>query len=401
MEFKKKKNSEINNLGSFVENLIIIFIIFVLILTVLDDIAIIYNWPISIRNIMLILGFAFDLIFTIEFVVRIIVNANHKNVGHYFFHQRGWVDLISSVPLLLLDSGPNFFHYLFGGASGGGLMLQAIKVVKAIRVTRILRLLRMIKILGKIHNTDSHMANRHIAVISTASIVSIIFVYTIFTACGYLENTGLQKTQTAFFERTIDKIQNLKSEMNGSDKHDEAYATKLFKTLLGEKGKTDHPVMQIYLKDKLVFSNYAEADLEKYYHYNNNEKIENRFSNEGNVITYKKGDIVAMFNMQPIVAEKTKMNIVLFCAIVFMVISFMTVYTRHFVQNVTDVVHVMKRGFETADFNLEVKVKPEFDEDEIFQLAQIYNEVWLPAKAKEKEQDPTTDTGGLTLDDFI
>ena len=280
-------------------------------------------------------------------------------------------------------------------------MLQAIKVVKAIRVTRILRLLRMIKILGKIHNTDSHMANRHIAVISTASIVSIIFVYTIFTACGYLENTGLQKTQTAFFERTIDKIQNLKSEMNGSDKHDEAYATKLFKTLLGEKGKTDHPVMQIYLKDKLVFSNYAEADLEKYYHYNNNEKIENRFSNEGNVITYKKGDIVAMFNMQPIVAEKTKMNIVLFCAIVFMVISFMTVYTRHFVQNVTDVVHVMKRGFETADFNLEVKVKPEFDEDEIFQLAQIYNEVWLPAKAKEKEQDPTTDTGGLTLDDFI
>ncbi len=91
-------------------------------------------------------------------------------------HQRGWIDLISSVPLLLLSSGPEVLLMVFpeiGHGAGLGFM-SSIKIVKAVRVSRILRLLRLLKVMGKIQNTDSQMANRHIAMVSTIATMAFI-----------------------------------------------------------------------------------------------------------------------------------------------------------------------------------------------------------------------------------
>jgi methyl-accepting chemotaxis protein len=82
-------------------------------------------------------------------------------------------------------------------------------------------------------------------------------------------------------------------------------------------------------------------------------------------------------------------------------LSFMFVYSRHFVQNVTDVVHVMQKGISDANFNLEVSIRKDFEHDEIFVLAKSYNEVLLPEKMKSKASGESTDTGGLSMDDFL
>ena len=398
----EKKHSEINNLGSIWENIIIACIIIVLVITFLDDLAVIYHWSVKSRGILIILGFVFDVIFTAEFIARTIINSRHKAGWHYILHQRGWIDFLSSVPLLLLNSMWEFMFYvgLLQGEAGSKGILSAIKVVKAVRVTRILRLLRMVKILGKIHNTDSHMANRHIAVISTTAIMSIIIAYSAFSFSGYLNVNAVEQGQIAFYEKLLENVPRMKENLNFKNKNDSRVTKKIMSNLLFDMKHEESQVIQIYYKGQLLIQNYTRTEIVNDFHYDHTRPIKERF-NDPNVLSLEKNDFTMFINMSSVYREATKVQLVIFVCILLMVLAFMTLYTRHFVQNVTDVVHVMQKGLEDKDFNLEVKVRDEFIEDEIFKLAQTYNETWLPVKSKEQEKEEENDTGGLTLDDFM
>src|SRR5687767_4020069 len=98
----KKNYHEANYLGAVVENFIIVAIVFALVITVLDEFATVLDFSLPARNIILILSCLTDIIFTFEFGARLIVTGRHGAAKHYMVHQRGWIDLISSVPLLIL-----------------------------------------------------------------------------------------------------------------------------------------------------------------------------------------------------------------------------------------------------------------------------------------------------------
>ncbi len=170
-------NFNMKKLSGFFENFIFIAIILVIIQTFLEDFSSYKSWSVLIRNILLISGFILDFIFTIEFIVRSSVNARNKKFIEYFWYNRGWIDLLSSIPLLLLNSGPALYVILSGDvyllAEGVGV-LNVFKIIKAIRVARILRLIRIVKIFGKIHNTDSPMTQHHTALITSSAVFSII-----------------------------------------------------------------------------------------------------------------------------------------------------------------------------------------------------------------------------------
>ena len=68
---------------------------------------------------------------------------------------------------------------------------------------------------------------------------------------------------------------------------------------------------------------------------------------------------------------------------------------------VTDPIHVMKEGFKKGDYNLQVLIQKEYDEDEIFDLAKLFNEKYLPMKLKDKEEGQAETEGVISLDDFI
>ena len=75
-----------------------------------------------------------------------------------------------------------------------------------------------------------------------------------------------------------------------------------------------------------------------------------------------------------------------FAIIIALVLAFMVIYTRHFVQNISDVLHIMEKGFKKKDYSLQVHVKDEYEDHEVFRLARFYNDNYLPAKIRRIEK---------------
>ncbi len=400
----KKNYHEANFLGSFVENFIIGAIIFALVITVLDEFATVYEFTVSARNSILVASFATDLLFTIEFAARLIVTRRHNAARHYMVHQRGWIDLISSVPLMLLSSGPEALLMLnpdlFGHGAGLGFM-SSIKIVKAVRVSRILRLLRLLKIMGKIQNTDSQMANRHIAVISTIATISFIVVYSFMAFTGTMGFHDIERQNDAFYKNLATNIQAVANESVGTPEAKQNKARDMLSNLMLNIDSSQSGIAQVYFQNSLLLSNFTAEYLQTHFRYDDSRATADKFHGDGHVHVVTHGDVLIFVNTWPIQKEKARVNIMVFFGICAILLSFMFVYSRHLVQNVTDVVHVMQKGVTDNNFNLEVSIREDFASDEIFQLARSYNEILLPEKMKNKSAGETTETGGLSMDDFL
>jgi hypothetical protein len=268
-------------LGKIIDNTLLVIILLSIVQIITDDFAVIgswsatYNWAKDWDLWMIILGFAFDVIFTLEFIGRSINALAHKRFVTYFFYERGWIDLLASAPLLGLLSGPAFYEYAFNGviAIKGNRFVGNLKVIKAIRVSRILRLLRVLKIFGKIENVMSKMSQHHVSSVSALVVTCSVAVFMFLTSIGFVD--------------------------------------------LGE-----NPIIEARVSLTFTF--------------------------------------VAIAN----------------------VLMISLLYGRHFAQNVSDPIYVMKRGMIEDDYNFTVKSKKPYKDEEIFQLAEAYNTLWLPMKVR-------------------
>ena len=81
-------------------------ILLVLIQTFVEDLAVLLGWSWTVRKILIFSGFGFDLFFSLEFITRYFSALRKGKAVKYMFQERGWVDLIASLPLLFLSSGP-------------------------------------------------------------------------------------------------------------------------------------------------------------------------------------------------------------------------------------------------------------------------------------------------------
>ena len=91
-----------------------------------------------------------------------------------------------------------------------------------------------------------------------------------------------------------------------------------------------------------------------------------------------------------------------FTIIICVVLAFMLIYTRHFVQKITDPLHIMDKGFRKKDYNLQVHIKDEYEAHEVFKLAKFYNDNYLPAKSRRlKKMEEEAPKNGLSMKDFL
>lgn len=367
---------------SWLENSIIILILLVVVQTVLEDLSVIYEWSHSTTAKLTIAGFIFDILFSAEFIARSVISKKRGDFKIYFQYHRGWIDFLSSLPLLLFVSGPAVLILIYGNEEAGVTLgfLSVLKTAKAIRVTRILRLIRVVKLFGKIQNTESVMTNRHVGVISTISVVVMVLVLIV--------------AQMAPFIRLGDHSDYLK-----------ARKVELAVMLSGGKGSPSEKWIVQNLK-----LNPANRDIVKVLDVNGREVY--RSENYSSLIwkTYNHGEPIRVSEKYSVVlahniadSRHGKENMIIFLSILGLIFAMMFIYSKIFAQQVSDPLYVMEKGFKDWDYNFEVKINPHYSNDEVFELAKAYNNRWLPLKhqIRAHRAKKETEKSSIDLDDIL
>lgn len=366
-----------SKIRSALENLVIVAIVLVLIQTFLEDFAVLAGWSWDVRLVLLFTGFAFDIFFSIEFLTRLYVAFINRRAGIYFWYERGWIDLLASIPLLLLSSGPAVLAYWTGSATIVGFagILNVLKVVKAIRIARILRLLRVLKIFARIRNTDSTMAQRHVAKISTVAVTVVVGGVLLFTVAMTLLNAPSLETryQTRSLQ-LLDRVDELDLTSAGDVNR------------LEDLAEVEESILLVQQDGRTVYSRFDTGYYESYF-----GPTDYGFGERGNARVF--------FDLRPVNQEQSRANLMYFGVIVLLVLAFMLYYSPHFALTVSDPIHVMRRGMNEKGYNLEVKIPSLYREDEVYRLGRLYNEVYLPLKDRSSGGDDS-DVLDLKMDDI-
>ena len=359
----------------YLEGFVIVMILLVLIQTFLEDFAVVMGLGWDFRRVLIYSGFAFDLFFSLEFLIRLYYALLAGRGAYYFFKDRGWIDLLASVPLLAFNSGPALFALILGGGafSSFGGFLNILKVVKAIRIARILRLLRVAKIFKQIKNTDSQMAQRHIARISTLTIASFVFVVFVYTLLA-----GFTTLPSAF------------------DQAEERFAAAV-ETLSNPSFDTPQRIAE-----------YAGVDQSLLLVKEGSETLYSRFDNltyrrifgPGDYYYQQRGEKAFFFDLRWVNILTARDNLLYFLVVVVLTVMFLFVYSPHFALTVSDPIHVMRRGMSEVSYNLEVKTDGPYRSDDVYRLAQVYNEVFLPMKHRSGSGEKGTGRSDITMADI-
>lgn len=358
---------------SFFENLVLVAILLVLVQTFLEDLAVVLDWTASSRLVLMILGFVFDLFFTVEFIVRSYDAWRYRRFGAYFWYERGWIDFLASVPLLLLNSGPAMLALAAGGVSviGIGGMLNILKVVKAIRIARVLRLLRVLKIFRRIKNTESVMAQRHVAMISATAVSIFVVALMIATIIGaFFSAPSMDEEYQLHAYRLLTYLSNRSDALSGDEIEDIM--------------ALEESVLLLRDGNRVLYSRYPNAYFQDYF-------------GTGDY-GYLEVDGVGVFiDLRPINRDQSASNLRYFFLIIAMILVYMFVYSPHFAMTVSDPIHIMRRGLSEQQYNLEVLIPPQYGTDDVYELAKLYNEVFLPMKDRSGEE---TEVTSLKMDDL-
>jgi hypothetical protein len=337
-------------LDTFILSAIILSIIHIF----LDECSVIAHWGSIWRNTLLIVGFSFDLIFSIEFSLKSVFSRKRNDILYYLKYERGWADLLSSFPLLLLDSGPSLFFLLTAGTGAPGVF----EVIKILRINRILRLFRIVKLFGKIHNTESKMARFHISAINTTVVSAVIIVFLFFTLSFNNISGYSLKERSSEYINLIDGLKRI-SDMNGIGYRE------LSETML----LSDKNILKIVYPNGTVVEKLPDSEFIKKY-------------NKEDYITVTGRACTVFVSVTDINRENAFQQIQILMMIIFIVISVMIFYSEKFVRNISDVIHILNRGFRKKEYNLQVKIPEKYKDHEIYNLALFYNNAYLPAKMK-------------------
>jgi hypothetical protein len=362
---------------SILENVVLAAIVLVLLQTLFEDLAVLLGWTVSVRNGLLVAGFAFDVFFTIEFLVRSYDAWRNRGFRRYLWLDRGWIDFLASVPLLVLNSGPSVLALYVGGVAfaGAGGMLNVLKVVKAIRISRVLRLLRALKLFRKIKNTDSVMAQRHVATISTTIVSVFVFVLILLALGGTVVTVPsidlvYQEQATAGVDYLVE--QGLAED--GRESELQAYA--------GSRPE----ILSVEVAGEVRYSRFGEGYLRDHYR-------------PADYAVLARGPVEVFVDLLPLNQAQASRNLQYFVVIVVLILVMMFLYSPHFAMTISDPIHVMRRGMTEKSYNLEVRVPMEYRDDDVYRLAAEYNRTYLPMKDRENASDEGESSTSLSMND--
>ena len=93
------------------------------------------------------------------------------------------------------------------------------------------------------------------------------------------------------------------------------------------------------------------------------------------------------FDSRAVSVQNSVQNLIFFFIVLLTVAAFLIFYSPQFAITITDPLHVMERGFLERDYNLEVKIPEKYADDDVFRVAKLYNEHFLPLKDRTKTHE--------------
>jgi hypothetical protein len=347
-------------LGRFLEGLLFILIILVIFETYSEDLAVFLNLNADVRKLLLLAGFCFDVIFSLEFIARLIMSGKRGRIGHYIASEGGIIDFLASLPLLVFSSGPLLFMTYLSEGTGFtlpivgsvGLIavgnLRFLKIVKTIRIIRVFRVVRAMKLFGKV-KTRYTMTPRYVA----APVIIVISIAVIaLMGFSYLENEKIIQPKAEEVTRILSAYVAME------DRTD-------FNLLFADAGS----LLMIESDGNIIYRNIDEDVFEEDY-------LNDDFYN------FEVGEYVLYLDNKDVKRIHALINMMVFDIIIAVIIAMTTLYRRYFNRHIASPVNVMFRGFKTTEYSTPVRIQENRKDFEMYQLAEQYNTKWLPIKRR-------------------
>ncbi len=336
------------------ENFFLIIIVLSIIQLFLEEFATIGNWLVKTRHILIYIGALFDVIFTVEFIIRLTISARKGKAGQYFKYERGWIDLLASVPLLLFYSGPMVYYIskiTHVSMITGITSLRTLKLIKIVRITRVLRLLRVLKIFGKISKSATKMVRHHIATITTTALASLILgLFLIKLVFGIFNWPGIE----VFASKRKQQYKNMIKQA----------------TVLSEQYKINinQALVIIFATEKRILnvSNEGREIFEKY------EPTEMLKKFDLNDLSYfKEGSIGIWFQISDINKQIAKNNIEVFLLVLFVLGGLLLFYSGHFIKYIALPLDAIQQKITDPAYSPQLQTKKAYEEDEVYEIFNI------------------------------
>lgn len=343
--------NEKSYLGRFFEGLFFILIILVILQTYAEELFAFMNYGVDWRKILLLAGFGFDLVFTVEFIVRLGRARARGGAGTYLAREFGFIDLLSSIPLLLFVSGPLVYATYFSGSIGFFAPLGALsflKALKVIRAVRILRFLRTLKLFGKTkarYNMTSRYVARVLVIVISVMILALI-------GFSFVDSGNVIQSRALEAEKIVENY------------------------IRGE----DSPRFDLIMSgtDSVLF---VEQGAQVLYASIDREEFDSHFLSD-DFFTSSLGGYEITFSTKDRTKLQAFINLLVYSMIVAVIAAVATLFRRFFNRHVSSSVGVMLKGFKTETYSTPVRVRKQASDLEIYDLAEQYNKKWLPVKRR-------------------
>lgn len=380
-----------------------IFINYVILISILqiffEDFAILKGYEIKIKIILLFIGFVVDLIFSIEFIIRSILSIKNKSFTSYFIYQYGWIDFLCSIPLLIMNSIPSVFLYLTAKSIYKNSIgfIKIIRLIRAIRITRILRILRVLKILKNLQNASSKMAQNHMSQILVIFIISLLLSLIGYSLISDFSLNKMVEKQIETYQFAFLGYNQIINDYYINSKYDDInqLLLKIKNIFMADSKILSVEIINLEkeIEDQIKLNNLLSENF--LYKSENYQYLYKNFSNTEIIAGYFKIN----FSTQYYENLKISIELLVFISIIFGTFIFIFIYLKTFVSRISDVIYVIFKGIKNKDYFLMVKIPEKYRDEEIFEFAKFYNDIYLPAKRKmyKKEEQRSK----ISLDDLL
>lgn len=384
---KAKSNIILKILEGFIN-----LIIFISILQILfEDIAIIKGLNPKLKIILMLVGFGIDIIFSLEFIIRSILSIKGRGFINYIIYQYGWIDFLCSIPLLLMNSLPSFILFIttktLSKTSVG--FIKIIRIIRAIRITRILRILRVLKILKNLQNTNSKMAQNHLSQILVIFIFSLLLSLIGYSFISDFSVNKMVEKQIETYQFALLGYNQIINDLHVNSKYEQLnqVLAKIKSSFLA-----DSKILSVELTN---LPPQFKLDNMTVYKNNNFDYLVNNFSSE----QINSGFFNLKFSTQYFENLRIGVELLVFVAIILGSILFIFIYLKNFVSRISDIVYVIFKGIKHKDYYLMVKIPEQYKDEEIFEFAKFYNDIYLPAKRKLYQK--SEQVSKISIDDLM